>query len=177
MLPHESNAVAFAGYHKAVASGLGVSLSLVDQWCLPPESGCGGTVSPTQRFLQCYLALRNAHAPKADALIEYVCCEAGGVFVRLADVPDGVCIRDGARVMRECGDYLCVHADRLSDGSLSADDAAAIAREAYDLLGVVAAQLQGLRAIVVAGDEEATRQRIGPQRVTPKYQRMRREAS
>lgn len=178
MLPHEVNQLAFRGFHKVVAAGLGVSPSMVDQWARASLSAGGdGSPSPLERFIETVRVLRTAGALSADLPMEFACRELGFVPVRLGDIPACAAVVDIARPAKEFADYVHEVAVRLADQEASPDDARAIGHEIDQLMTVLAANREGLRAIENADDEQQVRARIGPRRSEPRYLRLRRAAT
>jgi hypothetical protein len=113
---------------KHVAAELGVSLSLVYKWAEPIEKS--GTVNPLDRAAQ----LMNA--TDAAVLVQWLCEQAGGYFVKnpVASPLDSMRVLDETqRMLKEFSDLLTAVSTAVADGVFSKAEAVGIRREWEDV--------------------------------------------
>jgi len=182
MYPWECNAIAFDGHRKAVALGVGRSLSLVDNWCKPPRDFDGeGEASPVQRFIETELALRAAGAPGAGVLVRYALAELGyRPTVRMSTdggVDESMTLLDVAAVVKGFSEYLESVGRSNADGVLTAGEASVVASEIEKNIELMARQLHGLHKFIAQEESASERRRKGPQRAIPRYIQLRSEAA
>lgn len=166
-LPHEATRRALDGCRKRAALAIDRSPELVDRWCNAAETeGGSGTPSPAQRVVEMTRVALLDSAADPYAMVRWINTELGFIPPVRVVPTTGVKVVDVARATKEFSDYLSAVSARLEDGHLSPSDAAVIAREIEEYLGVGAAQLLALRAITDAEEARVTRERIGPKRAS-----------
>ena len=115
---------------KAVASDLGVSLSLVYKWAEKPTDDGSGSKNPLDRLLQII------ELSGDTGIVEWLCREQGGHFVKNPDVTghqiDHV-LPATQEIIGQFSDLLARISDAADDHSVSPDEADAI-RQCWDKL-------------------------------------------
>ena len=101
---------------KEVAAEMGVSLSLVYKWAQPDDNQGSGTANPLDRVLQLYSLTKDDH------LVQWLCSQAAGVFVKN---PPSTCRRE---IVQQFADLLSSISQAAVDNSISDDEASGIRR-------------------------------------------------
>jgi hypothetical protein len=176
-MPWEANHEAFAGYRKAVAAGMGVSVSLVDKYCAEPKPTGDGEYSPLERVIEGVRALRAAGARTAEVQVQYLLKELGYTpGVRFDEVGEPASLTSAGVLMKEVGEYLGEHGQLVADGEMSLVDAIRIEAQLTDVARVVERERCALLTFIARAEDQQTRLRIGPKRA-PRFIESRRAAT
>jgi len=175
MMPWEANDEAMRGHRKAVADALGISLSLVDQYCRPPKSFDGeGSASPTQRFIEQVKALRAAGAPNADLPLEYALAELGMMPPIRAELSSHeFSLVDIAQATHSFADFLTCASTDMKDGVLTPAEMQGLATRLRAHVRVMSGQLCELQSAIDQNELAEVKTRRGPHRALPRYLRLR----
>ena len=108
---------------KAVASELGVSLSLVYKWAQEQSEGGSGSRNPLDRIIEIY------KLTESQQIIEWLCEQCGGYFVRN---PESQC-EQGFEVLPATNEIVMQFSSLLSRISTAALDSSITNDEAEDI--------------------------------------------
>ncbi len=108
---------------KAIASELGISLSLVYKWAEKPNDDGSGSRNPLDRLLKIM------ELSDDEAIVEWLCQRAGGCFLRN---PDSSC-KQGFEVLPATHEIISQFSQMLSMISLAALDNSITTKEASEI--------------------------------------------
>jgi hypothetical protein len=111
------------GNPKEVAAEMGVSLSLIYKWSQSEADNGSGALNPLDRVQRLHQLTQH------DAIIQWLCHQAGGVFVKN---PPSSC-RKGFEVMPATQEIVQQFANLLASISQAAQDNSICEREAADI--------------------------------------------
>ena len=97
---------------KSVASDVGVSTSLLYKWSQPPDESGSGSKNPLDRMMNLM------HAANDPLMIEWICEQAGGYFVRNPDSKE----ERNYDVMPATNEIVSQFSSLLSEISKAAED-------------------------------------------------------